>query len=454
MAKAMTTKSVLISLLLIFVAVLVGATDILIGEYESSSVFFVLMLLAIISGFWMNGSQSLYCVGFLFFMSWFVFVLARPMIGILSGDESVFHVTFGREYWLSRNEISSTLSFWSMSGLSFFAGYFLLGKRDESFYVEKIVYGADKKLKILRALLAISFFIIPVIFITKISAFLSGGYGALYQGQSEYQFNFTRILDFIIPLILSIYITADQDKKYSRMVFIVIFSYVLSSLVVGQRAAFGVWLLVFFWVKYGVHKNKAPLLIWGGGVIAFIFIAQIFEAYRSNLQFNFDFINKFLINQGMTFFLPYFYNNIDEPSLYTKLFSIFPGGSLAQSFGLVTSDASNISRYLSSSLSMTHFENGFGIGGSFFIEIYSLSNNIYIHSILIFCIGLIISKAENLSKHDNRFLFWFAMLMPSLMLISRGSIYTLSSQLIYSVCIFSFFSFIMLLLRGKLWRRW
>ncbi|EJL6368387.1 O-antigen polysaccharide polymerase Wzy, partial [Vibrio cholerae] len=246
----MTTKSVLISLLLIFVAVLVGAADILIGEYESSSVLFVLMLLAIISGFWMNGSQSLYCVGFLFFMSWFVFVLARPIIGILSGDESIFHVTFGREYWLSRNEISSTLSFWSISGLSFFAGYFLLSKRDEYFHVKKIVYGEDKKLKILRALVAISFCIIPVIFITKISAFLSGGYGALYQGQLEYQFNFTRILDFIIPLILSIYITVDQDKKYSRMVFIVIFSYVLSSLVVGQRAAFGVWLLVFFWVKY------------------------------------------------------------------------------------------------------------------------------------------------------------------------------------------------------------
>jgi hypothetical protein len=376
---------------------------------------------------------------FLFFVAFFVFILGRGLLGSI-GYEEVFSVVWGRQYNLIRsNSLDATLSFWSFTLLVSYLAFFTF----DSAAKKSSTTGGLVNKNFLKFSFRISYYcclvLIPISSYNKIMAFISGGYAALYSGQTEYAFSFMRLITFIIPIMFSITLIVNEPVIKKR--FLVIISlFLLASLIVGQRGAFGSWILVYVWYLTCYKNNKNSLLIIAFLGIICLPLFQFLEAYRSGLNSNNNMIFSFFNNQGMTFFIPFFFSLTGEPPVHTVLASLLPLGGVFQTLSLSQADSMTLSAFISSGLSKVYFEQGYGVGSSAFVEIYALAGNYFaIYLILLFSFFSVVQIVSKKAEVSNKYFYVFCLILPYLFLLPRGSISQITSQLIYSFFIMLFF---------------
>lgn len=371
----------------------------------------------------------------LFFVSMTVFVLGRGILGSLGWHE-VFSVVWGQYYDIENNGfVNEILLFWSYTILILCLALTTFSPKRES-QERTHIFSETKNAQFyyfaFSVLFYVSIIMVPFSSYAKIITFFSSGYSSLYSGQTEYNFSFMRVITFIIPVMFAITLILD-DKKIMNKFLIVLVMYLLASLVVGQRGGFGSWVLVYVWYMVCFKKKKNALLIMLSLGAICLPLFQFIENYRSGLNNNGSIIFSFFNNQGMTFFMPFFYLLSDVPPIHTILASVLPLGGVMQTLGISSPETSTLSTMISFNLSPSHFEQGYGVGSSGFVELFALSgNNLFIYFVLLFSLFSFIQLLNKRSAYSERSFFIFCQVLPYLFLFPRGSLNQLTSQIVYS----------------------
>ncbi|BDH45247.1 hypothetical protein TUM12370_12910 [Salmonella enterica subsp. enterica serovar Choleraesuis] len=370
----------------------------------------------------------------LFFIALLVFILGRGVLGAVGYNDS-FSIMWGKGYDLNiLDDKQSILFFWAMSLYVIFIAFYFFDASNKNNNVINNEAIINKKFYhyVFNICFVISLILIPISSYSKISAFLSGGYSGLYVGQTEYNFSFMRLITFLMPLMFSICLILNSSKLNKKFIF-ALFLFLLASLVVGQRGAFGSWMLVYLWyiIVFKRKKNAFLKLCIIGGICIPLF--QFLEAYRSGFDVNQNILFSFFNNQGMTFFIPYFYKVVGNAPVSTIIASIFPVGGIFQILSLTSPETATISSWVSSGLSSNLFEQGYGVGSSIFVELFALSgNNMIVYCLLLFSMFSIIQVISNKSRQEVFFLLIFGQILPYIFLMPRGSLNQITSQIIYS----------------------
>ncbi|WP_157952981.1 O-antigen polysaccharide polymerase Wzy [Limnobaculum parvum] len=387
----------------------------------------------------------------LFLLAVIVFILGRGVIGAF-GNTDVYSVIWGRAYNLDSHHVDSLLEFWSYTLLFLYIAFISFDKQvnEESAYSfsDNIDYSFYRFT--FSCCYYSSLILIPISSYSKLLAFIGGGYAGLYSGQTEYSFSFLRLITFFIPIMFSLALIINESKIKKQFVFILSL-FLIASLIVGQRGAFGSWMLVYIWYLtcFKKKRNSTFMLVVLGAVCLPLF--QFIEAYRSGLGHWDNVIFSFFTNQGMTFFMPYFYSISGIPPVHTILASLLPLGGIFQTLSISTPETATISSWISSGLSSSHFEQGYGVGSSIFVELFAFSgNNLGIYLPVLFLFFSFIQIINIKAMTNRKYFSVFCLILPYIFLLPRGSIGQLTSQVFYSIIIVSFFYIIYRSLPKKL----
>jgi uncharacterized membrane protein YfhO len=85
-------------------------------------------------------------------------------------------------------------------------------------------------------------------------------------------------------------------------------------------------------------------------------------------------------------------------------------------------------------LNMQHFEQGFGLGGNFYMEIYyACFALIPLFSVVCVAAGLLLRTWEKLAASSRSLFFLLCLGAPSIVFLPRGTISAVTSAMIYGV---------------------
>lgn len=391
----------------------------------------LLLVVLIIAGYAVlktpGGLTSL--VGLLF-LSIVVFNATRPLLALFINDDSIYSLTFGPTVEPSGDTLYRLLSFWTIGISSVFAGYFLLPATDTRslgcWDARWKTY--CKRTFIMSIVLAIV--LLPVMARDRLVAFESGGYTALYQNQVHYTFQFTNLLAILCPLLYSLSVLI-REKPYSRMMLTAVIGYVLVGIMVGRRMEAGSWLLVMLWHFTAIRRK--PLGI--GRLILFLAITgcafESIDLLRGGVSEH-ALLIQFFLNQGLTFLLPALSWQLPPPAMHTIFGSILPLGGIYHVLNISTNGTVNVGSYVCSQSNPLLFELGYGLGSSGFLEVFYLCGGLSIlYAIACAGLGCLLHKWEERAWSSRIALFYLCACISSLVSVPRGSLSTLSSQIIY-----------------------
>lgn len=367
----------------------------------------------------------------LFFISTLVFNLGRPLLWLVFRDEDIYDLAMGiTTNVVDRARQADLLIFWGVGIASVAAGYFLFYRTPEFSRPPLSINNRAYCQSSFWVTLVLVCAAIPVAAATKIAAFSSEGYTALYVGQTQYSFSWFRLLDFLLPTLFALSVLL-RDTKFIAIVATTVVANALISLGVGQRATMGQWILVTLWYLSTIQRRKMNkwLLVSSGFalVILFQFIADWREGYDSILT-----VQQFVTEQSTTFSLPTLMTELPPPPAHTVVGSILPLGAVYSVFGIGTAADMNLGNYLSSQFDMGQFEQGRGLGGTVYLELFYLSGRLWVlYSILCVTAGVVLAKWERCSFRHNWAVFYLCICLPDVIFLPRGSLYFLSSHVIY-----------------------
>jgi len=367
----------------------------------------------------------------LLFLGIFIFIAARPILALVTQDESLYTITFGATVDPNKETIYRLLAFWTTGFSSLFGGYFLFFRRDTGIFgVWNEPTKAYCKQSFMAAFVVVAA-LLPVMAYKRFGAFASGGYAALYLSQSHYSFDITRLIDFLAPLLYALSVII-SEKRYTRIMLATIGVYVLTGALVGRRMEAGSWFLVALWHFSTIRRKPigmARLLV----VLATAgCVLESMELLRGGDDVNNILLVQFFISQGITVMLPGLSWQLPFPPVHTILGSLLPMGALFNLLGIGAAETSSIGAYVCSQSNPLLFQSGLGLGSSAFIEVFYVSGQIMaLYAASCGLLGFLLRKWEMRASRSRVAMFFLCACISSLFSAPRGSLNTLSSQVIY-----------------------
>jgi O-antigen polysaccharide polymerase Wzy len=390
--------------------------------------FGALIIVALAACTTQGGITSL--VGLLL-LSTVIFNAAQPIYVALTGDSSIYTLTFGTTVEPDGRALFHLLTFWTVGIASAFGGYFLffipkIVRRDALDYAPRVFC----KRAFIAAFLIVGI-LLPITLHSRVEAFGSGGYTALYLGQTEYSFGLARLIDFLCPLLYSLSVLINE-KRYSRMMLVAVLGYVFTGILVGQRMQAGCWLFVMLWHFSTIRRKSlgiAPLLL---GLVLTATLFQVIDTLRGGATTGRFILAQYFVAQGITFLLPALSWTVPSPPVHTVLGALFPTGGLYHLLGIGTTADSNISSYICSQSDPLLFESGNGLGSSCYIEVFYLCGGVMLlYGFAIGLFGFLLRKWEERSASSPVALFFLCISLSSLFSIPRSSPSNITAQIVY-----------------------
>ncbi len=379
----------------------------------------------------------------LMLISMIIFSMGRVFLNFFNMGGDNYELLWGVFYYLDLKSFYFSLIFWHISISTFILGSVLLNSKKQynvSFTENNIVF--DLIFKITTPILIILFF--PVSY-DLISNFSILGYEGLYQKQADYDFGLGRIAALLLPINLaSAFLLKNKSTKIS---IIILLLYILSNIVVGQRAMLFVWSLIVIWllkVFFDIKLSKVFILT---SAIFMILLSQFVEMVRSGLDFNFEnnFFVKFISVQSLTYMLPSMVLSLNTNwPIYSKLTMFLPVGGILSFLGIVQGKQEiSTNAFFAYSLNSDLFNKGFGLGWSFFLDLYLLANqNLFILGIFSFIFGLLFSLLIEKSKTNRFILYLLLSSLPAIIFSPRSILFSVFSSLIYAALLFLICAFL------------
>ncbi len=378
-----------------------------------------------------NGITSL--IG-LFFLGTILWVAPRPLFALVTQSDSIYTLFFGQLVEPRGPDLYRLLAFWTIGIAGIFGGYFLsfsntrlcltpLSDRDKIF--------CKRSFTVAFIIVAV---LLPVVAKSRIEAVASGGYAAQYVSQATYSFRFTRLTDILTPLLYALAVIIDE-KRFTRMMVAVIVLGALICTLLGQRMAFGTWLLVALW-HYSTILHK-PIRM-GRLFVALAAVSCVFQWIQTIRAGDLiagssgnPLLLQFLISQGITFMVPALLWQLSPPPLHSILGSILPMGSLYNFLGIGSAGTFSIALYVSSQGNPDLFDAGCGVGSSAFIDIFYACGQVTAFYLLA-CVllGFLLRKWEERASHSKVALLFLCACLPYLFSLQRSTIATITSQII------------------------
>lgn len=367
----------------------------------------------------------------LLFLGTFIFIAARPIFALVTQNESLYTITFGATFEPDNQSIYRLLAFWVTGIASLFGGYFLVFNRNVGTF--KVWNRSTKyycKLSFTVAFVIVAL-LLPVMAYNRFGAFASGGYAALYLSQSQYKFDITRLIDFLAPLLYALSVIIGE-KRYSRMMLVAVVGYVLTGALVGRRMEAGSWFLVALWHFSAIRRKPIGM----GRLLVILAIAacvlESMELLRGGDVGDNTLLVQFFISQGITVMLPGLSWQLSFPPIHTILGSILPMGALFNLLGIGAAETSSIGAYVCSQSSPLLFQSGLGLGSSAFIEVFYVCGRVMaLYAGVCGLLGFLLHKWEMRASRSRAAMFFLCACISSLFSVPRGSLNTLSSQIIY-----------------------
>jgi O-antigen polysaccharide polymerase Wzy len=416
-----------------FLSIVLDATDL----SASPNLCSYLLLAALAVAAWAvhrteGGLTSL--IGLLF-LSTAVFNAAEPMYVSLTGDTSIYSMSFGSTVEPTGEALFHLLTFWTVGIASAFGGYFLFftASVENRNPLDHNARSFCKQAFMLAFLIAAT--LIPVMAGRRLAAFASGGYAALYLAQAQYSFDPTRLLDFLCPLLYALSVLI-SEKRYSRLMLTAVLSYALTGLAVGHRLEAGTWFFVMLWHFSTIRRKPLKLasltLVLVLAAIAF----QTIDTLRGGDATDKFILIQYFIGQGITFLLPALSWTLPSPPVHSILGSLFPLGGLYHVLGIGTAADANIGAFVCSQSDPLLFDSGYGLGSSWCIEIFYLCGGVMLlYAVACGFLGFLLRKWEECSARSNVALFFLCACLSSLVSLPRGSLSTISSQVVYNTAL-------------------
>lgn len=366
----------------------------------------------------------------LFFLTTAVFNLARPILWLLFRDERVYELPFGIMGDLGSKERSEILLFWCVGIAAFAGGYFAFYRQAESRLAPLSQRYAGFCRRCFWMTLVIVGISIPLEAASKLGTFIREGYAGLYAGQTTYSLSWLRSLNFLLPVLFGLAVLL-RESRYIRLVALAVTSYAVAGLIVGQRAMLGQWVLVAVWYLSVVRRKpiKRWLLVCAGTVliILFQFIAGWRDGYGSVLT-----LTQFMVDQGVTFLLPASISQLPSPPPHSVVASLVPLGAVYSLFGIGTPADRDIGNYLMSRFNFTGFHQGYGLGATFYLELFYACGGLWLGYLLACALGgFVLRRWEESSSRRNVPLFYLCMCVSDIVFLPRGSISAVTPQIIY-----------------------
>jgi hypothetical protein len=367
----------------------------------------------------------------LFFLATVLFVAGRPVFALLTQDDAFYSITFGATYAPGKESIYRLMAFWTTGVASLFGGYFLFfGRSSGDFPACTEWHRTYCKQSFVLAFVIVAA-LLPVMAWSKLGAFASGGYTALYLNQAQYSFDFTRFVELLCPLLYALSVII-CEKRYSRMMLVAILAYVVTGALVGQRMQAGLWLLVVLWHFATIRRKPIGVLRLLIGLAIVGCALESIELLREGTVAAQPLLLQLFISQGITFMLPGLSWQLLSPPMHTILGSFLPMGAFYSLLGIGTAETSSIGVYVSSQSNPLLFQSGSGLGSSLYMEVfYACGQVMALYAAACGLLGFLLRKWEKRASRSRVALFFLCACLTSLFAAPRGSFNAVSSQVIY-----------------------
>ncbi|HTW80092.1 MAG TPA: O-antigen polysaccharide polymerase Wzy [Terracidiphilus sp.] len=365
------------------------------------------------------------------FLGTLIFVAARPLLALVLQDETVYTLCWGTTVDASAGSVYRLLAFWTIGVSSLFGGYFLVFSHNR-----RGMEGWSNRNRIcckqaFIAALLIVVLLLPIMAKSRLDAFASGGYEALYSNQAQYSFSALRLVDFLEPLLFALAVLID-DKRYTRLMAATIIGYILTGALAGRRMEAGTWLLVAVWYLSAIQRKRIRLVWLVGGLAATALLFQSMEMLRGGDGTDNPILVQFFLNQGITFLLPALSWQLPAPPIHSIIGSILPMGAFYSLSGMGTAETASVGAYVCSQSSPALFAAGYGLGSSVYLEaLYACGQIMALYAAACGMLGFLLRKWEERASSSRIALFFLCVSLPSLVSIQRGSLSTVTSQLLY-----------------------
>jgi hypothetical protein len=368
----------------------------------------------------------------LLFLSTVLFNAAEPIYVALTGDSSIYSISFGTTVEPDGRSLFHLLTFWTVGIASAFGGYFLSGTAKKITGRNPLSNSAIRFCKRAFNIAAILAGVtLPIMLSGRLAAFASGGYTALYSAQANYSFNPTRLLDFLCPLLYSLSVLL-SEKRYVRIMLVIVLGYTFAGIVVGQRMEAGTWLFVALWHFSTVRRRPMRILPL---ILALTFAAtafQIINMLRGGFAANRFILIEYFVGQGITFLLPALSWTLASPPVHTILGSFLPLGALYHLLGVGTAADSNLANYICSQSDPVLFQAGYGLGSSWCMELFYLCGGVMlIYGAASGFLGFLLRKWEEYATRSHVCLFVLCLCLSSIFSLPRGSFNSMTFQVLY-----------------------
>ncbi len=370
----------------------------------------------------------------LFFIATIAFIIGRPIIAFLFSMEDVYIIEWGPIIKADGELLARLIGFWIIGICGLFGGYFLTFKEKESTLLSISSQRRGYLTQCFWVIVSLVAVLLPLLLIQKLRVFVAGGYSALYLDQTTTSFEPLRLVDYFVPLLFGLAVVLGE-RVYTRITAMSIAAYILVGVLVGQRVAAGAWILVGLWYGSTIMHRKLSRLTLLACACAVGAAFQLIELWREGrgITGGMGLVVIFLLSQGTTFMLPALAWQIPPPPLHTVVATVLPVVGIYRLFAFFPPETINFGNYLASSVSAANFSSGLGLGSSVYLEMYYLAaENQFVYLTLCLCLGGLLAVWELRSKRSYRALFLLSASLPALFLIQRGSLNSLTPQILYT----------------------
>jgi len=367
----------------------------------------------------------------LFFVGTLLWVAPRPVIAVISQNDSIYTLLFGQLVAPRGADLYHLLVFWIVGIAGLFGGYFLsfsdarislqpLSQQDRTYCKRSFM-----------AALAIVAVLLPVLAQERAAAFASGGYTALYLNQAESSFSILPILGYLIPTLYALAVIVGE-KKYTRLMIAAVIGYALCGIYFGRRMEAGTWLLVALWHSSAIREKtiRTGRLLAGFAAAACGF--QWVEVLRTQSDLADQILFLFFSSQGVIFMIPALLFQLPVPPLHTTIGSLLSMRHVYSLLGIGTVGTANILDYISSQSSPDLFAGGNGLSSTGFLDVFYLCGRVMIlYAIGCALLGFLLRKWEAKALRSNVAMFFLCISLPSLFFVQRSSVFTVTSPAVF-----------------------
>jgi hypothetical protein len=371
----------------------------------------------------------------LFFLGTLVFVAPRPLVALVTQDDSVYTLLFGQLVEPRGPDLSRLLAFWTIGIASLFGGYFLFFRDTPS----SMTPLSDAARTYCKRSFLVAFIIVvillPVLVHKRFVAFATGGYAGLYLSQTESSFSLLPILIYLAPALYALAVLIGE-KRYTRLMVFAVMSYAFCGILFGRRIDVGTWLLVALWHFSTIRSKPIRMgyLLAGFALIGYTFQwIQIIRdpAQRGNVAQN-SMLVDFFISQGITFMVPALAWQLPTPPLHTILGSLLSMRHFYRVLGIGTIETANIVDYVTSHGSPALFEAGNGLDTSAFLDIFYVCGQVMsLYALVCGLLGILLRKWEARAKESRIALFFLCICLPSIFFVQRATVFSVTSPIFY-----------------------